>query len=197
MECPKPSLIAWSCVGAIFWSWRATGAPARSDASPEWQGDLAPCCHQNHLIKVRCACSTYLPRWLLLWLLSPAGRQAVLEKASSTSGLHTLSLFKVKALPVPVAPIAEQGEAVRLTDRLCAVAQVVQQQVEAETVVRAPALRQSILERAFEGRLVPQDSADEPASVLFESIRAEREAEVKKRTRPRTKPKPPHKSQVA
>ena len=155
----------------------------------EWKGGVEPCCHQNHLIKVRCPSSTYLPRWLLLWLLSPAGREAVLEKASSTSGLHTLSLSKVRAIPFPVAPIAEQAEAVRVTDRLRDVAQLAHQQVEAVTVIRAPALRQSILKRAFEGRLVPQDPAAEPASVLLERIRAEREAERRRSKRRRTKPR--------
>jgi type I restriction enzyme S subunit len=35
-------------------------------------------------------------------------------------------------------------------------------------------LRQSVLKRGFEGKLVPQDPNDEPASVLLERIRAER-----------------------
>ena len=42
---------------------------------------------------------------------------------------------------------------------------------------RAERLRQSILKRAFSGELVPQDPDDEPASVLLERIRAQREAE--------------------
>jgi len=36
-------------------------------------------------------------------------------------------------------------------------------------------LVKSILTRAFRGKLVPQDPSDEPASVLLDGIRAERE----------------------
>ena len=155
----------------------------------QWQGDLEPCCHQNHLIKVRCARSACRSRWMLLWLLSPLGRRTVSAVASSTSGLHTLSLSKVRALPVPVAPMQEQACAVSLADSLSGAARVVQGQIEGETGINASALRQSILKRAFEGRLVPQDPTDEPASVLLERIRAEREAERKRRKRRPKRPK--------
>ena len=39
---------------------------------------------------------------------------------------------------------------------------------------RTEQLRQSILKKAFSGGLVPQDSNNEPASVLLERIRAEK-----------------------
>jgi type I restriction enzyme S subunit len=48
---------------------------------------------------------------------------------------------------------------------------------------RSAALRRSVLKDAFEGRLVPQDPTDEPASVLLERIRAERAAAPKAKTR--------------
>ncbi len=38
---------------------------------------------------------------------------------------------------------------------------------------RSEALRQSILKKAFAGRLVPQDPADEPASALLARLRGE------------------------
>ena len=162
----------------------------------QWQGDVAPCCHQNHLIKVRSSSAACRSRWMLLWLLSPLGRRTVLAVASSTSGLHTLSLSKVRALPVPLAPMQEQACAVSLADSLSDAARVVQAQIGAETGINTSRLRQSILKRAFEGGLVPQDPADEPASVLLERIRAEREAKRKRSKRRTTRPRRQRRSRV-
>ncbi|MCH9054909.1 hypothetical protein L5220_03055 [Synechococcus sp. PCC 6716] len=51
-------------------------------------------------------------------------------------------------------------------------------------------LKQATLAKAFRGELVPQDPNDEPASVLLERIRAERQAQSEgKATKSRRKPK--------
>jgi type I restriction enzyme S subunit len=42
-----------------------------------------------------------------------------------------------------------------------------------QALARSAALRRAILERAFTGRLVPQDPNDEPAGVLLERIHSE------------------------
>ncbi|MFZ4428676.1 MAG: type I restriction endonuclease subunit S, partial [Saprospiraceae bacterium] len=54
----------------------------------------------------------------------------------------------------------------------------------AQSLQQAEALRQSILKKAFEGKLVPQDPNDEPAGVLLARIQAERtQAQPAKKTR--------------
>lgn len=146
-----------------------------------WDGSIEPCLHQNHLIKVRFA-PVGLGQWSLCWLLAPSGRVAIERAASSTSGLHTLSLSKVQRLPVPLAPLAEQSRVTDEVDRLLTVATAAAGDMS-RNAHRASRLRQSILKWAFEGRLVDQDPNDEPASALLDRIRAEREAAPSTRRR--------------
>jgi type I restriction enzyme S subunit len=92
--------------------------------------------------------------------------------------LHTLSISKVKGLPIPICSEAEQTEIVRRikfafswVERLSFDASSSRKLVER--------LNQAVLAKAFRGELVPQDPADEPASVLLDRVRAERAAAPK------------------
>ena len=60
-------------------------------------------------------------------------------------------------------------------ERRLSVVDELERAVEAN-LARAARLRQAILKQAFEGRLVPQDPDDEPASALLARIQAQREA---------------------
>jgi len=92
---------------------------------------------------------------------------------SQQVGQANVNGTKLQALTFPLPPLAEQEEIVAEVERRLSVVEEVEAQVEAG-LKRAQRLRQSILKRAFEGRLVPQDPSDEPAGALLERIRQER-----------------------
>ena len=99
------------------------------------------------------------------------------RRMSSGGVQPNLNLGLIKGLSIPLPPLAEQHRIVAEVERRLSVVQQAEATVEA-SLARAERLRQSILKQAFSGRLVPQDLDDEPASVLLERIRAEREAEA-------------------
>ena len=74
---------------------------------------------------------------------------------------------------VPLCSLPEQQEIVRVLDEQFEAIERNERELDA-ALKRSEALRQSILKRAFSGRLVPQDPADEPASALLARLRSER-----------------------
>ena len=137
-----------------------------------WNNEIIGCVHQNHIIKVRFP-EHWLSRWCLTWLLSPLGRSEIERLASSTSGLHTLSISKVEAIPVPILAEAEAAEISRRVSDALTAATDTEGALDAEAA-DAARLRQSVLKAAFEGRLVAQDPEDEPASSVLERLTAAR-----------------------
>lgn len=128
------------------------GSKSQIGRVARWDGSIDPCVHQNHLIKVRPvieACG----RYLLLWMLSPAGREHIMRVASSTSGLYTLSLTKVRNIPVPLPPLGEQRKIVDEVSRLLSIQDDVVNTLKDEAR-RGKRLRKSVLRKAFSGRLV-------------------------------------------
>lgn len=124
-----------------------------------WDGSIAPIVHQNHLIKARFA-SPVTARWTLTWLLSVEGRAIIESAASSTSGLHTLSISKVQGLLVPFPPAEEQQRILDAVDEATTVADAITSQIKV-ALQRCPRLRQAIMGWAFAGKLVEQHSGDD------------------------------------
>jgi type I restriction enzyme S subunit len=102
-------------------------------------------------------------------------RRQVEKRARTTAGIYKISQADLEAFVVPLPPLAEQAAIVAAVEERLSVTAAVERQVAAD-LARAARLRQAILKRAFAGKLVPQDSADEPASVLLERIRGGRAA---------------------
>ena len=114
--------------------------------------------------------------------------QVVLEtlvaslKAAAKSMIPGIAREDVLKSLLPLPPYAEQK---RIVSKLSEIAQFVAMYSLRENALNRlyssfpDQLRKSILQMAVQGKLIPQDPTDEPASVLLERIRAEKQRLVK------------------
>lgn len=123
------------------------------------------------------------PRWLEIFMASRHCRDHVRRQARGLAGsMPKISQPVLERLPIPIPPESEQDRIVAEVDRQLSFLEACERAINAGRE-RSAALRRSVLKAAFEGRLVPQDPTDEPASVLVERIRAVRAAEPKAKAR--------------
>ena len=96
------------------------------------------------------------------------------KEGTQSVGVPDLGMASIKQFLIPVPPFAEQQ---RIDDQLQCALNIVQQiSAERDTLCSAVTqVKSKILDLAIRGQLVPQDPDDEPASVLLERIRAEKE----------------------
>ncbi len=110
----------------------------------------------------------------LYWVLSNSNTKAYLEGEAKGSTMSNLNLNIVRNIPLPLPSLEEQIKIVKQVENLFAFADKIEARyTKAKTMLDK--LPQSILAKAFRGELVAQDPNDEPASVLLERIKKEKE----------------------
>ena len=118
-----------------------------------------------------------LPEYTYFCMCSEFEQQQIWTNSSATT-LPILNKSKFDSLFFPVPPKAQQTRTVERIKELLHFVEIIQQ--EKRTLQETIKLTKSkILDLAIRGKLVPQDPNDEPASVLLERIRAEKEELIK------------------
>ena len=100
----------------------------------------------------------------------------------SGQAFYNLSREQMMNLPVPIPPREEMERIIAMLKRVLpkvADYAVVDTALQNLNDSFPEALKKSILQEAVQGKLVPQDPADEPAEALLERIRAEKQRLIK------------------
>lgn len=137
-------------------------------------------------------CSNQLFNRYLMYAFM-ASRYSLIQSGEGTT-VRTIYMPALKKMRVVLPPLEEQKEIVRRIESLFKLADSIEQQHQ-QAEVDLETLNQSILAKAFRGELVPQDPNDEPASVLLERIRKERDRAKAAAKKSKTKKKSTSKKQ--
>ncbi len=137
--------------------------------SAVYRGNPEKCSFASYLIRIKTlrGCDS---RYLALCINSKIGRAWIKSVVSQQVGQANVNGTKLQAFVFPLPPESEQHRILSEVDRTLSVVEEQELMIGLD-LSRAERLRQSILKRAFEGKLVPQDPNDEPASILLERIR--------------------------
>lgn len=136
-----------------------------------WAGEIEDCIHQNHVFRARLLTEAFDPKYISLHG-NTFGKKWFEQMGKQTTNLASISLRTLKAFPVPELPVAEQRRIVAKVAQELTIIDALTRSID-RLLIRSRYLRHSILERALAGRLVPQDSNDEPVSELLTLINSD------------------------
>ena len=132
-------------------------------------------CFQRHIAIIRPCLVTNCYLYLVL---GSSYVKLICDEKSTGTAQKTVGLATLREMLVPIAPYAESLKIVtQVQTALTIVKNISSDKDSLHSLIEVA--KSKILDLAIRGKLVPQDSNDEPASVLLERIRAEKETLIK------------------
>ena len=114
--------------------------------------------------------------------LNLASVQNALVKLSSSTVQGAIYLRDLKKTTIPLPSLQEQEQIVSKIEQGFSLIENTQNIINS-TLQTLQTMKMSVLQHAFEGKLVPQDPNDEPAQILLEKIKSTKEAQPAKKRR--------------
>tara|TARA_R100000935_G_C2836315_1_gene168305 strand:+ start:369 stop:1973 length:1605 start_codon:yes stop_codon:yes gene_type:complete len=133
--------------------------------------------YPDKLIRARVDLDEVENSFLAYGLNVGVSRSFIERRIRTTAGQSGISGGDIKKMPVVLCSKQEQDIIVSTLDEKLSETDSIISTLESK-ILKANLLKTSILHKAFQGKLVPQDANDPPASELLAQIQAEREAKA-------------------
>lgn len=128
-----------------------------------------------------------LTKFMWYYFQSRAFGQGLISNLVYGVGRPVLSLENMKEVPVALCSIEEQEAIVNEIENRFSVCDKMENEI-IQSLNQLEPLKQGLLQKAFKGKLLEQNPADEPVSVLLERIKKEREEYLKVEKESKKKP---------
>lgn len=128
--------------------------------------------------------------YIYYFLRSPQIQKNLGDYLTGTTKQKELGLTNILKINIPLPPLSEQSRIAAKIAELFALLHKVESSTQQYAKLQT-LLKSKVLDLAMRGKLVEQDPIDEPASVLLEKIKAEKEQLIKEKKIKRSKPLPP------
>jgi type I restriction enzyme S subunit len=134
--------------------------------------------HNQAIVHFRPNPNVLMPEFLAFVFQETNFKKNLIRTAKKTSGQANLKLSSCRDILVPLPPLETQNKVVEKVHSLFRNQDELRKKIDSAKT-KLEVYRQSVLNAAIQGKLVPQDPNDEPASKLLARIRAEKETLVK------------------
>ena len=132
----------------------------------------------NQQINAIIASKLIFSEYIYLLCISPYFQNEIIKNASATT-LPIINKSKFEKLFLPLPPLSEQHQIVEKIEELLALVDDLEtNKTDLQSYIKQA--KSKVLEMAVRGELVPQNSEDEPASVLLERIKKEQKSSKSK-----------------
>lgn len=130
------------------------------------------------LLKIRLDNKKISNLFFIHWFNSPKTQKLILDSVRGAAIQNIASVKELKQITISLPTLPEQERIVEEIEKRFTKADKMLEVIE-KSLKSAEQLKQSVLKKAFEGKLVPQDPNDEPASVLLARIKSEKQQNEK------------------
>ena len=134
------------------------------------------CCIGRGLSAIRPKIEEMPSKFLLYFFINI--KQSLDAKGTGTT-FKAISGQQIRSLEISLPPLNEQKRIVAKIEESFSLIHNSEKLVDS-LLLQSNYMKNSILKKAFEGKLVPQDPNDEPAEILLEKIKAEKEQLIQK-----------------